>query len=308
MAVKFDVIVGNPPYQGPRITESDKGKPPTIWPRFVEICDTIVKNDGMMILLHPAMYRKPYNHLQRILYQNNRKLHVFNNAEAMKTFGVSTRFDWYVIDKTYDGLTEVLFEDESTLTVDIRDTTFVPNGSWGIWQKVRDHAARVGHLETKKNTTVPTHKGDYQVVQTLGRTKGVVFVNTDQEPKGYGVSKVIISECGYPKALYDEGKYGVSCNAYYVEVGSEEEGKVIEKFMESKLSQHLASSCKWSNFRIECVLWHFVPNVYKMGMTLEHTDEMIYEMFGLDKEEIEFIESYKYGQCRQSIKEGQLVW
>ena len=125
----FDVIVGNPPYQGEKSVDTKKGKPPTIWPMFVSKLNKHLKPDGVMVLVHPAMYRKPGNPLQDILYQNNRQLHIYNNAEAMRTFGASTRYDWYVIDKTYNGPTEVTFEDTTTSTVDLRDRTFLPNGS-----------------------------------------------------------------------------------------------------------------------------------------------------------------------------------
>ena len=55
--------------------ESDKGKPPTIWPKFVEKCNELLKPDGVMVLVHPSMGRKPGHVLQKILYNNkNRQL------------------------------------------------------------------------------------------------------------------------------------------------------------------------------------------------------------------------------------------
>ena len=298
----FSVIVGNPPYQGTKKTGGSKGKPPTIWPKFVEKCNDLLKPDGMMILVHPAMYRKPGNALQSILYYNNRKLCMFNNAEAGVTFNVSSRYDWYVIDKTYTGPTDVTFEDETTHSIDLTQTPFLPNGSITIWDKCHALVAKVGALHTKKECVSPSGVGDYNVVQTVTPTKGIVIRKTDKLPKAYHTNKVIIGESG-GIGMYDPGELGMSTNCYYVDVESEEEGLAIVNFIQSKLGQHLIASVKWGNFRTECVLWHYVPNPYKLGVKPDSTDTDIFEAYNLTQDEIKFINTYQYGKCRSKLHE-----
>lgn len=298
--MKFSAVVGNPPYQGARIKDSDKGKPPTIWPKFVEIADSILEDDGVIVMVHPAMFRKPGSDLQKILYHNNRQLHIYNNAEAMVTFNVSSRYDWYVIDKTYTGPTRVYFEDETVEDIDLTGTEMLPNGSWSIWEKVLSLRNKVGGIETYKETTPPAGTGDYKVIQTLTPTKGVVVAKHPAPPKGYKVKKFIISETSRDGfGLFDkDGEYGTSCNCYCVKVSTDEEGESYQRFVESKLCAHLIGSTKWSNFRVEYVVWNYIFNPFLAGVRKESTDQDIYDLVGLTSKEISHIETFTYGKHR----------
>jgi len=297
----FDVIVGNPPYQGAKSKDTKKGKPPTIWHKFVEVLNGYLKPDGVMVMVHPAMYRKPGNPLQSVLYHNNRQLHMYNNAEAMVTFKASTRYDWYVIDKTYTGPTEVTFEDTSTHKIDISKLTFLPNGSWTIWDKCADLVTQHGDLKAIKDPTRVTGKGPYPVVQTVTTTKGVVLQQTSVSPKYLTDKKVIIAESGRYIGYYDDGQYAMGSNCYHIPVSGQDEGDTIVNFIKSKLGINLVESCKWGNFRTERVVWEHIPNVYEMGLTPTSTDADIYQAFGLSDQEIKFVESFRYGTRRSVL-------
>ena len=289
--MKIDVIVGNPPYQGAKSTGGKAGKPPTIWPKFVELCNQQLADDGIMVLVHPAMYRKPGNDLQQILFNNCVQLHMYNNAEAMETFGASTRYDWYVIDKTYTGSTKVYFEDLSVHDVDLSPGTFMPNGSWDVWNKVTNAAQC---LTTTKKTDVPNDTGNFCVVQTLTKMKGVVIRKSSIAPKSYGVRKVILSETGC-QAIYDrDGTLGTSCNCYYVEVDNDEQGESLVRFVNSNLCEHLTQSVKWSNFRTEHCLWNYIACPWLLGIHADSTEDDINAAYGVSAADIEFI----YGRNR----------
>ena len=289
--MKFDVIVGNPPYQGVKSTGGPQGKPPTIWPKFIEVANTLLKSDGILVMVHPAMYRKVGNNLQNIILNNTRQLHMYNNAEAMQTFGASTRYDWYVVDKTYNGPTEVYFEDLTHKTLDLSPGMFLPNGSWDVWNKVTNAGP---HLKTIKKSDVPDDTGKFEVIQTLTKTKGVVVRKSSKMPKSYNTRKVILSETGC-QALYDkDGKYGTSTNCYYVEVESDYEGESLARFVASNLCDHLVESCKWGNFRTESCIWNFIAAPWNLGITSESTEEEINQAYGVCADDITFI----YGQNR----------
>ena len=296
--MKFDVIVGNPPYQGAKSTGGKAGKPPTIWPKFVQLGNELLTDDGIMVMVHPAMYRKPGNVLQPILHNNNRELHMYNNAEAIRTFGANTRYDWYVIDKTYTGPTDVYFEDLTHQQVDLTPDTFMPNGSWTIWQKCLQLADKHGGIVTTKKTDRVTGDGPYKVVQTITKTKGTVIVNTDRKPKAYGIPKVLLSETGCMALADLDGTLGMSCNVYYVSVDSKEEAEALVRFVNSSLCDHLVESCKWSNFRTEHCLWHRIPNPYALGITADSSESDIYDAFGLDADERCHVGTFIYGKAR----------
>jgi len=289
--MQFDVIVGNPPYQGAKSTGGKAGKPPTIWPKFVETCDSLLKPDGIMVMVHPSMYRKPGNSLQDILFSNNVQLHMYNNAEAMETFGASTRYDWYVINKTYTGPTRVYFEDLSVHDIDVTPGMFMPNGSWDVWTKVTNAAQC---LSTTKKTDVPNDLGNFDVVQTLTKMKGLVIRKSSIAPKSYGVRKVILSETGC-QAIYDkDGTLGTSCNCYYVKVENDEQGESLVRFVNSDLCEHLTQSVKWSNFRTEHCLWNYIACPWLLGIRPDSSEDDINKAYGVSADDIRFV----YGRNR----------
>ncbi len=292
--MRFDVIVGNPPYQGVKSVDTKKGKPPTIWPRFVEVLDEHLASDGVMVLVHPAMYRKPGNQLQDILYHNNQQLHIYNNADAMKTFKASTRYDWYVIDKTYTGLTAVYFEDTMMHLVDLTKTDFLPNGSWDLWRRLDE--VKVDKLQAVKVNDKITGSGDYQIVNSIIKKGGRITFPTSVCPR-FPYPKVIISE-STGLSFYDKGEYGTTSNCYHIAVTNREEGEILVHFIQSALCQHLLESCKWSNFRIERCIWDYIPNPYQCGVTTQDDDFTICERYNLSVDDYDHVMSFQYGKCR----------
>ncbi len=52
--MKFDVIIGNPPYQGTAGTQTGQ----TIWDKIVEVSLEHVKPDGLLTFIHPGRWRQ----------------------------------------------------------------------------------------------------------------------------------------------------------------------------------------------------------------------------------------------------------
>jgi len=124
--MKFDVILGNPPYT--------VGKNKTIWNLFVEKSFNLVKKDGYVSLIHPNGWRNingRFNKVQNIL-KNKEVIYISMNdiSEGRKIFNVDTPFDWYVIkncenDEDYDSVLK--FQDGVTEKVKIKNLKFIPN-------------------------------------------------------------------------------------------------------------------------------------------------------------------------------------
>jgi predicted RNA methylase len=98
--MRFDVVIGNPPYQkqvGPKKTEA-------IWPKFVEKSFDICKEGGYVSLIHPSGWRDVkgnFSFIKDLLKSKNIKhLNVNDFNTGKEVFGVGTNFDWYVIENS----------------------------------------------------------------------------------------------------------------------------------------------------------------------------------------------------------------
>lgn len=107
----FDVIIGNPPFNADQTHEGKKGGGSILWPKFVEksLSDDLLKPDGFLLFIHPALWRKPQSErssssvrslYHKMTHENHMKyLEIHNKLDGKRDFGVQTRYDYYVIQK-----------------------------------------------------------------------------------------------------------------------------------------------------------------------------------------------------------------
>ena len=95
--MKFDVVVGNPPYQikvGPRKTEP-------IWDKFVFKGFDLLNENGFLMLIHPSGWRNVdgrFKKVQELLKSKKLTyLEMKSEKDGMERFGASIIFDLYVV-------------------------------------------------------------------------------------------------------------------------------------------------------------------------------------------------------------------
>jgi len=224
--IKFDVIVGNPPYQS---TSNNKGKGNTLWDKFVEksIISLLIIN-GYLLFVHPKGWRQ-HNHKTGYLMKSKQILYLnMNNLEAgKKVFKSSTDFDYYVIKNTavYE---KTVINDYKNQIYDIminENIKFIPNHSIDEVYKlccfdnnysnsifINDQSLyeiRKKWMSKNKilNFTNPC-------VYSISSTNTISYTWSSENNRGhFGVSKFVFSNgCGYIKDL--DGIYGLSQWAY----------------------------------------------------------------------------------------------
>ena len=136
---KFDLVIGNPPYQkrvGPNKTEP-------IWHLFVEKSLSLLNKDGYMVLVHPSGWRNISGMFEKIkgklLSKDMLYLEIHNVEDGIKIFnGCETRFDWYVFqNKKSENLeSEIVFEDGKTKYLNLKKEIFIPNGRYNEIKKL----------------------------------------------------------------------------------------------------------------------------------------------------------------------------
>jgi len=276
---KFDVIVGNPPYQaangqGKAAGMGGSGSAHSIWPQFVDLALNLVKDDGYLCLVHPAKWRKPEDALWRKMGKFQIKhLSIFNKQQGQKTFGAITRYDWYVLRKREAKGEHTTIQDEqgNTLSMDISKWPFLPNFDFPLAEKVLavggEEKVRV-ICDYKYAVNVPqpfisedktkTHK--YPLVHAIPK-KGPVrlFWSSTQERGHFGIPKVIFGDADivYNAILDYDGEYAMTQHAMAIAVSSKEEGEAVKKALESEKFNIFLKACRWSNFQIEHKMFRY---------------------------------------------------
>lgn len=255
--MKFDVIVGNPPYQkqvGERKTEP-------LWDKFVTKAFELVKEDGYVCMVHPSGWRNVDGRFKKTKDLLNSKqieyLELHNKEDGKKTFGAGTMYDWYVVKNVDDSEEETLvkFQDGTEQKLNLNEFGFIPNGKIEELKKLlaKDGEERVNVLhsysdyETRKdwvsNTKDSTYK--YPCVYTIRVGDGLINHYSSRNDNGhFGVSKFIWGNGGYGMgSIVDKtGEYGLTQFAYGI-VDNPKNLDDIKKAFDSKEFRELMKSC-----------------------------------------------------------------
>ena len=221
ISMKFDVIVGNPPYQkkvGPKKTEP-------IWNKFVEKSFEICKEGGYVSLIHPSGWRNikgKFSNIKDII--KNKKLHylsINNEKKGLEVFGAETRFDYYLLENTVnDGiLTKITFQDGTIDEVNLKTLMFIPNGSLS---EVASLIAQEGEEKvnllysrsaygTDKNNVSKIQQNDFihPCVYTVNYLSHPTFQYSNTNENGH---------FGIPKVIWSNGRIS-SVGSYIDEMG-----------------------------------------------------------------------------------------
>jgi len=320
---KFDVIFGNPPYNNSHDKKKGQGGSGSrgrLYPKFVEKSIALLKNEGYLIFIHPAMWRKPGDILQKPMFENQlHYLRIYTKADGSKILNATTRVDWYVLQKKepYTSTT-IVFDDLTTGKYTITpNTPFICGHGHSVWEKMYN-AILTGRsvplpvvkqaIANSKCSKVPTATNLYPIMQSTSKKKGVqVSWFKSMHPNQYK-PKVLFAEIEVVYAVFDRlGKFGTSDNMQSIMVSSDAEGEYICRYMSSKLFQYIIGGTKWSNFRTDHSMFPYIP--YPKDLPKDFTDAQLYAYFGLTLEEIARIEANQRGKglSEYVIKEAPYV-
>ena len=294
--MKFDVVIGNPPYQA----KSDKSKTKTqqIWHKFVKKFPSICKDDGYLVFIHPSGWRsngKFYEDAKILKEKQIEYLEIHDEHDGIKTFKTHTRYDWYVLKNcpiTHN--TTIKDQDGVVGEYDISIMPFIPNAQI---KKVISQIAKNGDekiellyscsdYETRKPYMSKTQhekiellysRSDYgtdkpymsktqhdnfvyPVVYTTS-TKGATFWYSSTKDKGhFGISKLILNVCRPIGFIIDEkGEYGISQWCVGI-VGNHEYLKMVANIIKNQKTNG------FSDFMEACHLNNELFNKDVMGL------------------------------------------
>jgi len=295
---RFNVVFGNPPYQPP--SNGKKGGK-SLWPTFVEKSMQLLKVNGFLVFVHPALWRKPKHELHDLMFSKQiHYLSIHSDTEGSSIFRATTRFDWYVLQNTPTSKpTLVRFDDDIKSSILISQSLpFIVNHGGDILERIRSKSpcgflmAEVtceGHTQREYIIRKPNNTHLYPIFNSSSKTNGIVLFWSSKPLKNQYMKKVLFSNGRFVEPLYDSGQFGTTQGGIYIPVTSDNEGVKITRFLKSKLVSYIVGATKWSNFATDKQIFWSIP--HPKDLPDNFTDIEVYTYFGLTPEEIGRIEA-----------------
>jgi hypothetical protein len=263
--MKFDVIVGNPPYNNDKGDKKGNTCNP-LWNLFVEHAITKLLNDnGLLLFVHPPLWRKPEHKLWKLMkkYQLH-FLKIYSTEESSKMFNCSTKVDYYLLQKK-DAYKDTIIIDEKGIKskITVHDKPFIPNfyieevynvfsGKTDVIYDCSYHHYTQQHVKSEKNE-------EYNLPCIyLVNKKGIKYYYSNKNIGHFGIHKVIIPMGSYIPILDETGQYGMCEVAFAIPIKDKEYGESLMKFLTSDNFRRILSACKWKTVQLDYRLFKYL--------------------------------------------------
>ena len=273
--IKFDVIIGNPPFSS---LKSNRSNGNAIWYKFVDKLLTPLQYKGYLSLIHPPGWRKPstkgckYTHLYIELTQKRQMhyLQIYNTKDGKDIFDCGTRFDIYLVEniKPYKN-TIILDEKNHTHKINLSKWPFIPNHSFKLMSnllKCQGEQVLILHdnkCDARRNYISKTKSDLYKYTLIHSITKKLVnYRYMSRNDLGYiGISKVIWSKSNFFNNIIDyEGKYGMTEFSIAIKINNKEQGKLISKCFKLNKFAKFMDSIKYGNYDYEFRVFNYLKD------------------------------------------------
>jgi hypothetical protein len=284
--MKFDVIVGNPPYQGNNDKGTKQPKSHNLWSKFVDKGSELLNTDGYIAFVTPDSWMSPNSQVLKMFKDNSL---IWVDTEVGKYFTVGSSFTAWIMQKNKNTSTALI----DGLEVDLARLQYLPRNfskTFPIHDKVInsthpkldilcDTSCHSDHKHKNfSDTKDTTYK--YETFHTNAQTK---FCK--KQSKDFLKSKIIWTTSGYFKPFYSEGNLGTSEVCQYILTNSAESQHILS-YLNSKLYKFVVNTGKWSGFLNGKVLSSLPKLASKVW-----TDAELYAHFGLTQDEIDYVEA-----------------
>ena len=265
--MKFDVVVGNPPYQ-----EKNTATGNNIYQKFVEKAYGL--SEQYVVMIHPSSWRMPLREqdsffkLSQIIKNNAEYVKILTQEQSKEFFGLSLKLDYYLLNKRKSSSKLTILENNvETKQINLLDYSFIPHYNFDLMRVFTNNPENqikvvYSYVYDPRNTYVSsenTNEFCYPLIHSTPKN-GIRFKYSSINNKGhFGIPKVIFGESGINDVIIDmNGQYGMTQGAIGIQINSIQEGEKIKNALLSENFQKFISGFIWSNFRIDWRLFTYL--------------------------------------------------
>ena len=270
--LKFDVIMGNPPYQEKTSSKTYY----SIWDKFLLLAlNYYLNNNGLLLFINPSGWRDIsglFLNIKLAIYDKNLLyLEIHNEKDGIKVFNSSTRYDIIVIKNEIvtKTNTKIVFQDKKEKIIDIKKLLFIPNGNFDFIYKLiaKNNEKKINllydscsyHTQKKWMSNIKTPIYKYHCVYTVNinniatfKYSSIKFIK-DIKLKEKKCLNKSIEHFNIPKLIWGNGNTGFfidkkgDCGlteyAYAIIEKNIEKLKLMEKILKTNQFKRIMNDC-----------------------------------------------------------------
>lgn len=283
---RFDVVMGNPPYQ-----------PSQLWEKFILKSLKNINNNGFISFVVPSSWTSYTSDAWKIL--NDYNIKIINSSKYLKEKyfpNVGSTFSYFLVEKSDKNNEKTTIINETTLfLMKLNKNILLPKIVSPISLSINEKVL-TNNLDGKfirkdrggfKDDKSETYKYPYITFVKKDGNPDIKYLN-EKDPN-QDKNKVLLFRNGYINPYFDDGKNGVGDNIHSLIVNSEREGKNIVKLFKSELYKYIWDINKHSAYNHGGLMDMVFRDVKAWD---NFDDNTIYEKLKIVEKEQQFINTY----------------
>jgi len=250
---KFDVIVGNPPYQ----EKVGEKKTQQLWGKFIVKSYSILNDNKYLNFVHPGVWRflapKSLKDIRMVnnIYTTNKllsaKLHNYSQGKII--FGVDIDYDTICLKKEKSNGDCILTTNkDGEYKINIKDRDIIPTDNISLYErlKAKEGESKINlifstsayHARKSSISKIKDNRFKYPVIYGYP-VKGLKLIYSEHTTSGhFNIPKLILTRASLYSLLDEKGEYGMSEYAAGID-DSIDNLKEIKKVIDSDFFKQL---------------------------------------------------------------------
>ena len=296
--MKFDVIVGNPPYQ------AQKSGDYSLWARFVKKGNELLVNGGYLSLIIPTGWKSPTGDIRqgrisilRDIFAKQDTQYINLDPSLGKRYftGIGQTFSWFLMKAGAYKTTTIDFGG-STIDLDISDLSMLPKvineKSLSILKKITTKSSNKWAFKRHcMKESWSDIKFDFSKNHCHAKINGSSnhldrIAHSSNPCQHQSTRKVVLPYRGSTFTfVVDNGKMGMT-DSYFIPLSNTDKINSAKTYFGSSLIKWLGTN-KYTQFNEGSL----INTVSVMDLSVPITETDIYDYYSLTQEEIDYVEA-----------------